>query len=76
MTLSELILLSRKRQKGLTQEALARRLGTNRATVSCWETGQRTPSLKNFAQLRMLFEWKDGQVVNVLNSMGEDNDST
>ena len=38
MNLSEKILLLRK-QQGLSQEALAERLGVSRQAVSRWETG-------------------------------------
>jgi len=65
MLISDLILLSR-RKAGLSQEDVAREIGTNRATVSCWETGQRVPSLSNFAALRIVFDWPNKTVINML----------
>ena len=65
MLISDLILLSR-RKAGLSQEDVAKEIGTNRATVSCWETGQRLPSLSNFAALRQVFDWPNKTVINAL----------
>jgi DNA-binding XRE family transcriptional regulator len=76
MKLSELILLSRKRAARMTQTGLAKKLNTNRATVSCWETGIRTPNLQNFAELRRCFNWSDTTVIEVLQGMGSSNEST
>ena len=76
MELSELILLSRKRAERMTQTGLADRLSTNRATVSCWETGMRTPNLHNFAELRRVFGWSDETVVGVLDALGGNDEAT
>jgi len=77
MKLSELILLSRKRAERMTQTGLAKQLNTNRATVSCWETGIRTPNLHNFAELRRCFDWSDTTVIEVLQDIvGSSNEST
>ena len=44
MTLSEKIVYCRRRS-GLTQEALAEKLGVSRQAVSKWETGDAVPEL-------------------------------
>ena len=76
MLMSDLILLSR-RKAGLSQEDVARKIDTNRATVSCWETGQRLPSLANFAALRQVFEWPNKTVIKALQDLtGEQNENT
>lgn len=68
MNLPELILLSRKRSK-LTQGEVAEKLNSNRATVSCWETDARHPSLENFARLRKVFQWSNNTVADVLEGL-------
>lgn len=40
-------LKAERQARGLSQEAVARRIGTTRALVSLWETGQGTPGLFN-----------------------------
>ena len=54
MNLSEKILLLRK-QRGLSQEALAEQLGVSRQAVSRWETGSALPDAGNLLQLSRLF---------------------
>ena len=54
MHLSEKILLLRK-QRGLSQEALADQLGVSRQAVSRWETGSALPDAGNLLQLSRLF---------------------
>lgn len=54
MHLSEKILLLRK-QRGLSQEALAEQLGVSRQAVSRWETGSALPDAGNLLQLSRLF---------------------
>lgn len=54
MHLSEKILLLRK-QQGLSQEALAERLGVSRQAVSRLETGSALPDAGNLLQLSRLF---------------------
>ena len=75
MDLRDLIMVSRKRSK-MSQGELADQLGTNRATVSYWETGGRVPSLVMFAGLRSTFGWGDELTLGLLDSMGEKNEST
>ena len=50
MKLSEKILYCRKRA-GLSQEALAERLGVSRQAVSKWETGEALPETGKLAAL-------------------------
>lgn len=54
MNLSEKILLLRK-QRGLSQEALAEQLGVSRQAISRWETGSALPDAGNLLQLSRLF---------------------
>lgn len=44
-----------RREKGLSQEALAERLGVTRQAVSKWETGESLPDVYRLAQLSELF---------------------
>lgn len=44
-----------RREKGLTQEQLAERLGVSRRTVSRWETGSNLPDLDLLLELTDLF---------------------
>ena len=55
MNLSEKIQLCRKRA-GLSQEALAERLGVSRQAVSKWETGAAEPDLSKLRQLAAAFD--------------------
>lgn len=54
MTLGEKILYCRKRL-GLSQEALAERLGVSRQAVSKWETGEAVPELGKLVLLSKAF---------------------
>ena len=77
MELRDLIMVSRKRAK-MSQGELAKKMSTNRATVSAWETGGRLPSLVMFARLRSIFEWSDVRTIQLIGSIsaGEENEST
>ena len=44
-----------RKQKGLSQEELAERLGVSRQAVSRWELGQTLPDIVNLVQLCELF---------------------
>lgn len=54
MTLSEKICTCRKRA-GLSQEALAEKLGVSRQAVSKWETGESSPELTKLPPMAELF---------------------
>lgn len=54
MTLSQKILYCRKKE-GLSQEALAERLGVSRQAVSKWETADAVPELGKLALLAQVF---------------------
>ena len=54
MTFSEKILSCRKKA-GLSQEALAERLGVSRQAISRWEMGNTIPDAENLLQLSQLF---------------------
>lgn len=47
---------SLREHEGLTQEALAGRLGVARQTVAKWESGEATPDLDNAIALAKLFD--------------------
>ena len=55
MNLGEKILKLRK-EKGLSQEALAEQLGTTRQAVSKWENNQGYPETEKLLQLSNVFE--------------------
>lgn len=40
-----------RKEKGLTQEALADRLGVSRQAIGKWESGQAIPSIDNLLEL-------------------------
>lgn len=44
-----------RKSRRLTQEAFAERIGVSRSTLSCYEVGQRTPSLKTLQHIAELF---------------------
>ena len=54
MTLSGKILYCRKKA-GLSQEALAEKLGVSRQAVSKWETGEAVPELSKLVLLAAAF---------------------
>ena len=54
MNLSEKILYCRKKA-GLSQEALAEKLGVSRQAISKWETGAADPSTANLLALAKLY---------------------
>lgn len=40
---------------GLSQKALAAKLGVAQSMVSCWETGENAPNIKNAVALAKIF---------------------
>ncbi|MDD3477423.1 MAG: helix-turn-helix transcriptional regulator [Candidatus Izemoplasmatales bacterium] len=62
MTLGEKLMEWRK-NKGLSQEQLAEKLGLTRQSVSLWETDQTNPSLDNLVQLANLYHISLDQLV-------------
>ena len=48
-------LAERRKQAGLSQEALAARLGVSRQAVSKWEQGRAAPSTANLLALAKLY---------------------
>lgn len=55
MKFNEKIIFLRK-QKGMTQEALAFKLGVSRQSVSKWETGECEPDIKKLKELANMFD--------------------
>lgn len=49
-------LLALRRQKGMSQEALAAELGVSRQAVSKWELGDAMPDVENILKLSILFD--------------------
>lgn len=49
-------LKSLRKEKGLSQTALAQLLNTTVKTVSHWETGYTEPSLKQLAEISVVFD--------------------
>ena len=54
MKLNEKIYLCRKKA-GLSQDALAERLGVSRQAISKWETGETDPTMSNLVLLAQLY---------------------
>ena len=44
-----------RRKKGLTQEAVAERLGVSRQTVSKWETDETLPDIRQSKEMAVLY---------------------
>ncbi len=49
------IIVTKRREKGLTQEDLAAYIGVSKASVSKWETGQSYPDITFLPQLSAYF---------------------
>ncbi len=62
MTLGEKIQKLRK-QRGLSQEALAEKVTVTRQTISKWELGSSEPTAANLAELAALFEMSISELV-------------
>ena len=54
MTIGEMI-RDRRKELGLTQDDIARTIGTTKATVSRWESGSALPDANNILQISALF---------------------
>ena len=61
-----------RKQKGLSQEELAFRLGVSRQSVSKWESGQSTPEKEdtcsmcgNFCAIKNMNRILNGEIVNI-----------
>ena len=44
-----------RKSRKMTQEDFAARIGVSRSTLSCYEIGQRTPSLKTLQEIAEIF---------------------
>ena len=47
---------TRRKLKGITQEALAKMLGVTQGAISLWELGEREPNIKIIKQMAAIFE--------------------
>ena len=45
-----------RKQAGLSQQKVAETIGTSQLTISNWETGKKSPRLKNYLDLLNLFD--------------------
>lgn len=57
-------LVSKRREKGITQEELAAYMGVSKASVSKWETGQSYPDITFLPQLASYFNISVDQLIN------------
>ena len=44
-----------RKRKGLSQEAVAEKLGVSRQTISKWETGETLPDIRQAKKLAVLY---------------------
>ena len=49
-------ILTFRREKGMSQEALAEKIGVSRQTIAKWESGESVPDLALSAELASVFE--------------------
>lgn len=45
-----------RKEKGLTQEALANRLGISKASISCYESGKKKPTYERLTEIAYVLE--------------------
>ncbi|MCI9110364.1 MAG: helix-turn-helix transcriptional regulator [Bacilli bacterium] len=50
-SINSLIIKERRKALGLSQEALANKLGVSKVAICWYETGERTPTMENFLKL-------------------------
>ena len=50
-----------RRKSGLSQEAVAEKLGVSRQTISKWETNETLPDIRQSKGLAMLYHMKIGR---------------
>ena len=48
-------LFQARKQSGLSQEAVAEKLGVSRQTISKWETGETLPDIRQSKRLALLY---------------------
>ena len=65
-----------RKSLGLSQDALAEKLGVSKVTICWYETGERTPSLKHFLELsdilNLSLDELVGREISVVSSEDED----
>jgi len=65
-----------RKNKNLSQEDLANKVGVSRQSVSKWETGEAYPEMNNILELCKIFKCNIGELVNDnmidLDSLDED----
>lgn len=50
-SINSLIVKERRKALGMSQEALAKKLGISKVAICWYETGERTPTMENFLKL-------------------------
>ena len=50
-SINSLIIKERRKALGMSQEALANKLGVSKVAICWYETGERTPTMENFLKL-------------------------
>ena len=73
MKLADRILELRK-QKGISQEALADKLGVSRQAISKWESEQSTPELDKIVLMSDFFEVTTDYLLKGIEPVSEDNE--
>ena len=75
MKLADRILELRK-QKGISQEALADKLGVSRQAISKWESEQSTPELDKIVLMSDFFEVTTDYLLKGIEPVSEDNEKS
>jgi len=65
------VIRTRRRDLGMSQRELARRLDVTPASVSYFESGQRVPSVTTFIKIKNILEWSTRDCLKVIGSLNE-----
>jgi len=69
-SINSLIIKERRKALGMSQEALANKLGVSKVAICWYETGERTPTMENFLKLADILDLSldelTGREVNVV----------
>lgn len=67
------VLVNRRKEKGITQDALANYIGVSKASVSKWETGQSYPDITFLPQLAAYFNISVDELIDYKPQMTKEN---
>lgn len=67
------IIINKRREKGLTQDELAKSIGVTKASVSKWETGQSYPDITFLPQLASFFNISLDELMDYKPQMSKEN---